>query len=213
MLSFFHPVRQKATVNVFPCGSELTATGLRRESEMMLLTKEFVYPAAASVLALTAAGFDVKSRRIPNFVTGPGLLAGLLLHTYFDGWHGLLAAFSAGLLCGIAFLILYLAGGMGAGDVKLMAAAGCLAGLSNSPSILLLTSLAGGVMALAMALFRGKLKSLFVDTVALIWHHKSSGLTPHPVMNVRNENRLRMPYGLAIAAGCCFTLYLQGFQR
>ena len=43
---------------------------------MMQFDKEFVYPAAASVFALIGAGFDIKSRRIPNFVTGPAIVAG-----------------------------------------------------------------------------------------------------------------------------------------
>ncbi len=61
---------------------------------MMLLRPEFVYPAAASVTALIAAVFDVKSRRIPNFVTGPAFLGGLLLHSFLGGWHGLLSSFA-----------------------------------------------------------------------------------------------------------------------
>jgi len=180
---------------------------------MMQLTKEIVYPAAASIGALIGAGFDVKSRRIPNLVTGPALLAGLLLHAWFDGWHGLLSSFAAGLLCGVIFLVFYLAGGMGAGDVKLMAAAGCLAGLTNSAPLLIMTSLVGGAMGIALALLRGQLKSILFNVVALATHHKHRGLTPHPELNVRNAATLRLPYGLAIAAGCCITLYLQGFQR
>jgi prepilin peptidase CpaA len=180
---------------------------------MMLLSKEFVYPATASVSAILAAGFDVKSRRIPNFITGPAILAGLLLHSLYDGWHGLLSSLAAGLLCGVVFLVFYLAGGMGAGDVKLIAAVGCLAGLSNSASVLVITALAGGVMAIVFALLRGQLKSTLFNVGKLATHHKNLGLTPHPEINVRNASTLRLPYGLAIAAGSCITLYLQGMQR
>jgi prepilin peptidase CpaA len=179
----------------------------------MQLEKELVYPAAASLVALAGAAFDLKSRRIPNFITGPALLAGLLLHFGFDGWHGLLLSLAAGLLCGIIFLIFYLAGGMGAGDVKLIAAVGCLAGLSNIAYLLILTSLAGGAMGIVFALMRGKLKSTLGNVASLAMHHKYQGLTPHPSLNVRNADTLRLPYGLAIAAGSCITLYLQGFQR
>lgn len=179
----------------------------------MLLSKELVCPAAASVTALIAAGFDVKSRRIPNFLTGPAILGGLLLHLSFDGWHGLLSSLAAGLLCGSIFLVFYLAGGMGAGDVKLIAAVGALAGLSNSASVLIVTALAGGLMGIAFALLRGQLKSTLFNVGALATHHKRQGLTPHPEINVRNASTLRLPYGLAIAAGSCITLYLQGIQR
>jgi prepilin peptidase CpaA len=184
-----------------------------QELVMMLLHKEFVYPAAASVIALIAAGFDVKSRRIPNFITGPAILAGLLLHASYEGWHGLFSSLAAGLICGVIFLIFYLAGGMGAGDVKLITAVGCLAGLSNSASVLVITALAGGVMAICFALSRGQLKSTLFNVAKLATHHKDQGLTPHPEINVRNASTLRLPYGLAIAAGSCITLYLQGMQR
>jgi prepilin peptidase CpaA len=180
---------------------------------MMHLTKEILYPAAASICAIAGAGCDVKSRRIPNILTGPAMLAGLLLHTWFDGWHGLLGSLAAGLLCGAIFLIFYLAGGMGAGDVKMMAAAGCLAGLANSAPLLVMTSLAGGAMGICLALLRGRLKSILFNVATLATHHKRQGLTPHPELNVGNAGTLRLPYGLAIAAGCCITLYLEGFQR
>ncbi len=179
----------------------------------MHLTKELAYPAVATLFALAGAGFDVKSRRIPNFVTGPAIVAGLLLHTYFDGLHGLLTSLGAGLLCGVIFLVFYLAGGMGAGDVKLMTAVGCLAGISNSAVLLIMTSLAGGAMGIALALFRGRLKAILFNVATLATHHTHQGLTPHPELNVRNANTLRLPYGLAIAAGSCITLFLQGTQR
>ena len=179
----------------------------------MQLDKELVYPALASVVALIGAAFDLKTRRIPNFITGPSLFAGLLLHLSLDGWHGLFVSFAGALVCGIVFLIFYLAGGMGAGDVKLIAAVGGVAGLSNSASLLILTSLAGGVMGIALALTRGQLRSTLFNVGTLATHHTHQGLTPHPEINVRNASTLRLPYGLAIAAGSCITLYLQGMQR
>jgi prepilin peptidase CpaA len=180
---------------------------------MTSMNQEFVYPIAASVCALVGAAFDVKSRRIPNKLTGPSILFGLALHLTLGGWHGLLNGLAAGLICGAVFLVFYLAGGMGAGDVKLITAVGCIAGLSNTPYLLVLTALAGGVMAIGLALVRGKLKETLMNVGALAAHHKEQGLTSHPELNVRNASTLRLPYGLAIAAGCTITLYLQGLPR
>jgi prepilin peptidase CpaA len=180
---------------------------------MTTMNQEFVYPIAASVVALIGAAFDVKSRRIPNKLTGPALLFGMALHLTLGGWHSLLSCIAAGLICGAVFLVFYLAGGMGAGDVKLIAAVGCLAGLTNTAYLLVLTALAGGVMAIGLALVRGRLKETLMNVGALASHHKSAGLTAHPELNVRNASTLRLPYGLAIAAGCTITLYLQGFAR
>jgi prepilin peptidase CpaA len=111
------------------------------------------------------------------------------------------------------FLIFYLAGGMGAGDVKLIAAVGCLCGLHDVPFLLALTGISGGVMAVCLALAHGRLKQTFLNVVALVSHHGSEGLTPHPELNVRNTSTLRLPYALAIFAGCALTFVLQGVQR
>ena len=180
---------------------------------MMQIDQELVYPAAASVCSIIGSVFDVKSRRVPNLLTGPAVLFGLLLHLSLGGWHDLFNSAAAGLICGLVFLIFYLAGGMGAGDVKLIAAVGCLCGLHYIVFILALTGIAGGVMALGLALIRGRLKETFLNVVALISHHRSEGLTPHPEINVLNTTTLRLPYALAITAGCALTFYLQGVQR
>ena len=180
---------------------------------MIPASKELVYPATATLCAFVGAGFDLKSRRIPNFVTGPSILLGLLLHGSLDGWQGMLSALVSGLLCGVIFVIFYLAGGMGAGDVKLITAAGCLAGLPHAAYLLVLTSLAGGVMALALALMRGRLKETLCNVLALTSHHSQVGLIPHPEINVLNTNTLRLPYGVAIAAGSSLTFCLLGTQR
>jgi hypothetical protein len=68
-------------------------------------------------------------------------------------------------------------------------------------------------MAVSLALLRGQLKQTFLNVISLVSHHRSEGLTPHPEINVLNANTLRLPYALAITAGCALTLYLQGVQR
>jgi prepilin peptidase CpaA len=90
-------------------------------------TIEVIYAAAASVAAMVAAGNYLKSRRIPNALTGSSLICGLGLHLSTGGFRELYLSALAGLLVGGVFAVLYAAGGMGAGDVKLMAAVGCLA--------------------------------------------------------------------------------------
>jgi len=52
------------------------------------------------------------------------------------------------------------------------------------------------------------LKETLLNVGALANHHKNQGLQAHPELNVRNAATLRLPYGLAIAAGCTITLYL-----
>lgn len=180
---------------------------------MTFVSKELAYPVVASVCAMIGAATDIKNRKIPNLLTGPAFLLGLVLHLSLDGWHGLWTAFVAGLICGTIFLVFYLAGGMGAGDVKLITAVGCICGLPNISYLLVMTVLTGGAMAVVLAVMRGRLKETLSNVGALASHHAQQGLTPHPEHNVRNSSTLRLPYGLAIAAGCTITIYLQGMPR
>jgi prepilin peptidase CpaA len=153
------------------------------------------------VCASIGAFRDIRTRRIPNWLTGPSILAGLGLHLVLGGWHSMATAALAGLLAGGAFLLFHLAGGMGAGDVKLMTAVSCFAGLSYVPEILIATALMGGIFAIILALSRHRLKETLTNIGVLVIHHGSSGLKPHADLNVTNSERLRLPYGVAIAAG------------
>jgi prepilin peptidase CpaA len=176
---------------------------------MTFLQSDLTYPAVATVCAVAGSVFDVKSRRVPNFITGPAFLLGLSMHAAHGGWRELLSSLAAGLICGFVFLVFYLAGGMGAGDVKLIAAVGCVAGLSHITYILVLTAIAGGVMAVGLALVRGRLQQTIMNVAALASHHRNEGLRPHPDLNLSNAQTLRLPYALAIAGGCMLTLYFQ----
>ena len=167
------------------------------------------YPVAACVCALAGSVTDVRDRRIPNIITMPAFLIGLALHLALGGWMQLLNAFAAGLICGLVFLVFYIAGGMGAGDVKLMMAVGCLAGLSHVPYLLVLTALSGGAMALVVAMYRGRLQQTLMNVGEIAAHHGQAGLQPHPDLNLGNVQTIRLPYALAIAGGSLLTLYFQ----
>ena len=176
---------------------------------MTFLTSESTYPATATVCAIVGSVFDVKSRRIPNFITAPAMLLGLALHLALGGWRDCLSALAAGMICGLVFLVFYLAGGMGAGDVKLILGVGCIAGMSHIAYLLVLTVLAGGLMALFLTVVRGRLQQTIMNVGVLTAHHAQQGLQPHPDLNIANPQTLRLPYALAIAGGCILTLYFQ----
>ena len=176
---------------------------------MTFLQPQLTYPAAATACALVGSIFDVKSRRIPNFITMPAFLFGLVLHLALGGWRQLLSSLAAGIICGLVFLVFYLAGGMGAGDVKLILAVGAIAGLSHVAYLLVLTALSGGVMAIVWAMARGQLQQTFMNVGELASHHRREGLQPHPDLNLKNAATLRLPYALAIAGGSILTLYFQ----
>ena len=177
------------------------------------LNIEFAYAACSLLCALVGAMYDVISRRIPNAFTLPAILFGLLLHFTLGGWRQLGAAAAGGLLCGLIFLLFHLAGGMGGGDVKLITAAGCRAGLSLVGPLLILTSLAGGVMAVGLALYHRRLKQTMFNVCTLAVHHGTVGLAPHPEFNLNNAQALRLPYALAIAAGSALSLCVLMVRR
>ena len=180
---------------------------------MLQVTNEFLYPAASLLCAVIGAVYDVRSRRVPNLLTLPSILFGLLLHLSLGGWRQLGSSAAAGLICGLIFLVFHLAGGMGGGDVKLITAVGCIAGLPSTGYLLIFTALAGGVMAISLALYRGRFKETVLNMGTLVVHHKTMGLAPHPEFNISNERTLRLPYALAIATGSALSLCLLIVQR
>jgi prepilin peptidase CpaA len=177
---------------------------------MDALPQQLMFTGGALLCAGIGSIHDVRERRIPNRLTGPAIVAGLALHTVFGGWHGLEDSALAGLIAGGIFLVFFLAGGMGGGDVKLMAAVGCFAGLASLPLVMTSTAIAGAGFALAVGLYNGRLRETLRNVGALLQHHGSQGLTPHPDLNLSNARTLRLPFALPIAAGCLFTLCALG---
>jgi prepilin peptidase CpaA len=174
----------------------------------MAIDSQTTYMVAALVCASIASVFDLRTRRIPNKLTLPAIVCGLILHLVKGGPAELGLSALAGLIGGGIFLLFFMAGGMGGGDVKLMAAVGCLAGTGNIKDVLISTVLIGAVMGIALALYRGKLLQIFLNVVTLVRHHGAVGLEAHPELNVKNQSSLRLPYALPIAAGCLVTFVL-----
>src|SRR5882672_214060 len=106
------------------------------------------------VTLIVAAYIDGKQLRVPNWITFPMVLSGLAYNLGTSGWEGLTAALF-GMVVGLACLLpLYSVGGMGAGDVKLMAGIGAWLGASITIAAFGVSTVVGGVMAIAMVLKR-----------------------------------------------------------
>ena len=167
---------------------------------------QVIYAALALGCASVACIFDLRHRRIPNRLTGPALLAGVAAHAAFSGWKGLADAVSSALIAGFVFLLFHLAGGMGAGDVKLMAATASMVGLSSVGTLLISTGLAGALLAIGVSVARGVLRQTLANTWAVAAHHRFNGLSHHPELNLKNTDTIRLPYAVPVAAGCLFVL-------
>jgi prepilin peptidase CpaA len=163
-----------------------------------------VVPALAAVIAVFAAITDVRERRIPNRLTYPAMLSGLVLQAALHGWKGLLLSAAGGLFFGALFLLFYAVRAMGAGDVKLAAGLGCIAGFSAALQLMFATAVAGAALAIIVMVWSGRVVQTLRNTLWVVAFHSRHGLQTHPVVNLDNPTAVRMPYGLAFAAG---TLY------
>ncbi len=111
----------------------------------------YTMEAVLILLILAATWSDLRTRRIPNVVTVAGAAAGFVLHVLNGGTAGAWTSI-AGALVGFAlFVVFFLAGGMGAGDVKLFAAIGALLGPQSTLLVFVLTGLIGGLVAVVVA--------------------------------------------------------------
>jgi prepilin peptidase CpaA len=140
-------------------------------------------------------------------LTFPAVIAAIAYHSWLSGFDGFLFSIE-GIGVGMAvFIVFYLAGGMGAGDVKLMGAIGGLLGPKGVFVAFLFTAIIGGIYALAMLAFHGYLKDTIKRYVLIL---KSSVLTQKIIYIPRSdeEKGFRLCYGIAIATGTWITLFL-----
>lgn len=158
------------------------------------------------ILTLIVCSFtDLMYRKIFNAVLIPALLFALVYSIYTGGWAGL-GQSVLGLLVGILILILPFAkGGMGAGDVKLLGVIGAFKGVIFVLYSAIGMGLAGGLIALGIWFYRFGIVYTIVDILKGIWVMVRSGFT---LFHFRLHNeKIMLPYGLAIALGAAGTLW------
>jgi prepilin peptidase CpaA len=138
----------------------------------------------AIAIAAMACVTDLRSRRIPNALTFGGAAAALVFHTVRTGGDGLLTSL-AGWGLGVAcFLLPFALGGLGGGDIKLVATLGAWLGPALTIWMAMYTGVAGGVVALVVALSRGYLKQALANirtaNVASLAESREPGLAYAP---------------------------------
>jgi prepilin peptidase CpaA len=111
------------------------------------------WPTIAVLLIATCT--DLHSRRIPNWLVLPFMAAGFLVPAWLHGFNGFVQSLEGFALGALIYGLLSLFGGMGMGDVKLVAAIGAWIGPRQLGTAMLLTAMAGGVMALGWAIAGG----------------------------------------------------------
>jgi prepilin peptidase CpaA len=158
-------------------------------------------------LVALAAWADVRARRIPNVLTGPALLLGLIAHLAVGGWSGFQTSFAGMLIAGAILLPGWLMRWMGAGDVKLMAAVGAWLAWPGALAGVLASLAAGGAVALVYAIRHRVLLPAVFGVVTLGAWTLARGMRaqgPPPVMT-----GVRFPFALAVLAGSVFALWVR----
>lgn len=164
-----------------------------------------VIMAGAVLLSVIAGWTDLRSRRIPNWLTVPGLLIGIAANTVLSGWGGLKASL-LGAAVGLALLLPFvLLRSLGAGDWKLAGALGAFVRPEALVDLLLGSVFVAGVMAVALVIYKGRVR----QTLRNIGHILISLVTfrlPGSRVSLDNPESLKVPYGVALA----FTVVLYG---
>src|SRR5215469_15665050 len=163
-----------------------------------------------AILVAVAAVFDIRYRRIPNWLVLTGIVAGLLWNLSASGLSGLLHA-SEGLGLGFAlYFPLYLIRARGAGDVKLLAATGAITGPGNIFLICILTAILGGVIALIVLLIYGRLRRTFFNLGWMVQDlaHLRAPYKSSEELDVTTNKGMRLPHGAMIAVGVTAFIFL-----
>lgn len=154
--------------------------------------------AGALLLAAIAGWTDVRSRRIPNWLTVPAAVVGVALNTFLSGWSGLKTSL-LGLLVGLGLLLPFvLLRSLGAGDWKFAGALGAFAGPSLLIDLLIASVFVAGAMAMALIIYKGRV----VETMQNIGHILISLVTfrlPGSHLTLDNPNALKIPKGVALS--------------
>jgi prepilin peptidase CpaA len=147
---------------------------------------------------ICAGWLDLRTRRIPNWLTVSGLAVGLTANLIFGGWQGLRTSMvGAGVALGF-LLPLVLMRGVGAGDWKLMGAVGSLMGWKPMVLILLAGFVISGIMAVIQVLLTRRVKATSRNMLQLVQGFVVFGLSAHPEISLDNPTLMKLPFGAAL---------------
>lgn len=173
-------------------------------------------PIAVATFAVAIAWYDVRERRIPNFLVFPTMLFGLLFHL-FSPVDGRLVGLK-GIVAGLLLLIVpYASGGMKAGDVKFLMAIGALVGWQGAVNTLLAALLIYPVIALFFVIRERKFlltwlrfRRLFLDLIGFVLPGAKLYAMRLALRDSSGIDSVRTPFGLSLAAGVLLVLLLGG---
>lgn len=172
---------------------------------------EWAAGSAIVIVAVTAAWFDVRERRIPNALTVPAFGIALVF-ALLGGLPELGASLAGAGLCLLLSLPFFLVRGLGGGDVKLLVAFGAFLGPARLGTALLVMALVGGVLGLVAMIRRGAVTRTFVNLYLMLMTAFRSALgrakgDPGFWMTLDSPGAITVPYGVAISAGAVYAWF------
>ncbi|WP_199617150.1 A24 family peptidase [Paenibacillus alkalitolerans] len=160
------------------------------------------------VITAICVATDLHNRKIYNAVVFPGLLIAFIGHGFVSGWGGLGYSL-AGLFAGLGILLIpYLMGGIGAGDVKMLALVGALKGPAFVAVASVYMGLIGGLMGIVFLIFRKSTREFFIGAIYALCARMRGVRMPWPVQE--KSLAAMLPYGVAIGGGAVATLIARG---
>ena len=159
--------------------------------------------------SLVSAVMDVRTRRIPNWLCGPLFLGGLMWSAWHGGANGFVEALEAAVLLAFPFVLLFILAGGGAGDAKLAGAIGAWLSIREAGIALACISIAGGILAIFVAIYKRRVKIVFARLTLPVWDWIIALLYrvgfKQAIESTRaiDGEKLTVPYGVAIFVGMC----------
>ena len=163
-------------------------------------------------MVLVAAGLDLRTRRIPNWLTVSGFAMALAFRlpqgggAFFDG-------LAAGLIAFAISLPFFALGGLGGGDVKLLAAVGAFLGIDRLWTALFVTAIVGGALALVAVIQQRRLGTTIANLYMVMRSLRSKeaytgwkGEKGDAPLTIRSAGVITRPYAVAIAAGALYAV-------
>jgi prepilin peptidase CpaA len=150
---------------------------------------------------------DVWKFKVYNALTVPLLLTGLVYHVIAGGLPGLQGSL-IGMVSGFAVLfVIYTMGGVGAGDVKLMAAVGAWLGMPLTLHLFVASALASGIYAVVLVLLSGSMRETWINLQVVLFrimalgHHLGADFRLEDEMKRADRRRRLVPFGAMVAVG------------
>lgn len=163
---------------------------------------------AIAIVGMAACVWDVRTHRIPNVLTLSAAVAAILFHAATAGWSGVGFSVSGWLVGTLVFFPFFAVRGMGAGDVKLLAAFGAWLGPRDVLYVAAAAAILGAIVAVAMIVARHRTQKTFTHMSAMLSSWTITGVRAVPGLTLAEPSRLAMCYSLPITAGALVTIWL-----